>query len=755
MSYLVIVESPTKASTIKSYLGSNYKVIASKGHVRDLPKSALGVDIENGFEPHYINIRGKGDVIAQLRKEAKTATRVYLATDPDREGEAISWHLALTLGIPLDRACRVVFNEVTKGAIKEAIKKPRMIDMDLVNSQQARRILDRIVGYQLSPFLWKNVKSGLSAGRVQSVATRIICEREEEINAFVPQEYWTIEVELLDKRGNTIKARFVGFGENKQRPESEAEATRVCETIAGENFRVLSVKRAQKSKQPAPPFTTSTLQQEASRKLGFQSVHTMKIAQELYEGINLGPQFGGAQGLITYMRTDSVRISEAAQADARSYITDEYGAEYAPKKPPVYKSKGKTQDAHEAIRPAVVTLKPEDIKSKLSSDQYKLYKLIWDRFVSSQMSAAVYDTVTVDLEANGAHFRTGGYTVKFRGYTCLYDASEKEGPEGEGYLAGKLPSMKENDVLTLSEVVKNQHFTEAPARYTDASLIKVLEESGVGRPSTFATIISTIISREYVKRVGRTLVPTQLGEVTTRLMKESFPAIVDYEFTAQMEDRLDSIEHGGTTTQALLGEFYRDFNETLEIAMGNAEKQKIEVPVEESDVVCEKCGSKMVYKSGRYGKFLACPNYPTCRNTLAVDKQGHVVEKAPAAQPEKAGFTCELCGAEMVIRTGKFGEFYACSNYPSCRFTKQKIQYVGVDCPKCKAGIVVRHSRDKKVFYSCERYPDCDYSSWDMPIPESCPDCGHLLVYKKTRKTVVCSNADCRFQEEREVQVIE
>lgn len=755
MSYLVIVESPTKASTIKSYLGSNYKVIASKGHVRDLPKSSLGVDIENGFEPHYINIRGKGDVISQLRKEAKTASRIYLATDPDREGEAISWHLALTLGIPLDRACRVVFNEITKGAIKEAIKKPRTIDMDLVNSQQARRILDRIVGYQLSPFLWKNVKSGLSAGRVQSVATRIICEREEEISAFVTQEYWTIEVELLDKRGNAVKARLVGFGENKQRPESEAEALRVCEAIEGNAFRVTSVKRAQKSKQPAPPFTTSTMQQEASRKLGFQSVHTMKIAQELYEGINLGPQFGGAQGLITYMRTDSVRISSVAQADAKDYITSTYGTEYAPKKPPVYKSKGKTQDAHEAIRPSVVTLTPDEIKSKLTPDQYKLYRLIWERFIASQMSAAVYDTVTVDLEANGVHFRAGGYTVKFRGYTSLYDYSEKEGPEAEGYLAGKLPSMKENDSLTLSKIVKNQHFTEPPARYTDASLIKVLEESGIGRPSTFATIISTIISREYVKRVGRSLIPTQLGEVTTRLMKESFPEIVDYEFTAQMEDQLDSIEQGGITPQALLGKFYRDFKDTLEIAMGNAEKQKIEVPIEESDIVCEKCGSKMIYKSGRYGKFLACPNYPSCRNTLAVDKQGHVVEKAPVVQPEKAGFTCELCGAEMVVRTGKFGEFYACSNYPACRFTKQKIQYVGVDCPKCKAGIVVRHSRDKKVFYSCERYPECDYSSWDMPLPTPCPDCGQLLVYKKTRKMVVCSNPDCRFQEEREVQVIE
>lgn len=755
MANLVIVESPTKAGTIKGYLGSSYKVIASKGHIRDLPKSTLGVDLDNNFEPRYINIRGKGDVIAQLKREAKNANKIFLATDPDREGEAISWHLATALGIPTDKACRVTFNEITKSAVKEAIKKPRCIDLDLVNSQQARRILDRIVGYQLSPFLWKNVKSGLSAGRVQSVATRIVCEREAEIQAFIPQEYWTIEATLAYRDGIPVIARFVGYGEEKARIENREMADAVLATVGENPFKVLSVKHAQKSKMPAAPFTTSTLQQEASRKLGFHSQHTMKVAQELYEGINLGSQYGGLHGLITYMRTDSTRISEGAQAEALAYVAETYGEAYVPKKPNVYKSKGKAQDAHEAIRPSYVSYHPDQIRARLTPDQYKLYRLIWEHYVASQMAPAVYDTVTVELDAGGARFRAGGYTVKFNGYTTLYEVTEKEEVEHDEILkAGKLPPMKAGETLEMQEILPEQHFTEAPPRYNDASLIKVLEDSGIGRPSTFATIISTIISREYVKRVGRNLVPTQLGEVTTQLMKDNFPDIVDYEFTAQLEDRLDSIEHKAITMQDLLESFYRDFKRSLEVAMDNAEKQKIEVPVEESDVVCEKCGSKMIYKSGRFGKFLACPNYPKCRNTKAVDKQGNVVEKV-TVQPKSAGFTCENCGADMVIRTGKFGEFYACSNYPQCRTTKQKIQETGVNCPKCNARIVVRHSKDRRVFYSCERYPECDYSSWDMPLQDKCPDCGSMLVYKKAKKSAVCTNPNCHFERQQDVQVIE
>ncbi len=754
MANLVILESPAKALTIKGYLGSNYKVIASKGHIRDLPKSTLGVDIENGFEPHYINIRGKGDVIAQLKKEAKGANKIFLATDPDREGEAISWHLATALGIPLDRTCRVTFNEITKTAVKEAVKNPRKIDMDIVNSQQARRILDRIVGYQLSPFLWKNVKSGLSAGRVQSVATRVICEREEEIRAFVSEEYWTIGALLSTDRGENVQARYVIPAGEKLADEKSAAL--VCDSVKDGVFTVRSVRSDTKTRPAAAPFITSTLLQEASKKLGFQPQHIMKVAQELYEGINLGSERGGVQGLITYMRTDSLRVSDSAQSSAREFVIAQFGDAYCPKKPNVYKVDEAAQDAHEAIRPSVITIRPDDIREKLTSDQYKLYKLIWERFVASQMMPALYDTVTVDIDANGHLFRVGGYTVKFRGYTVVYDNHDKEEIEATGdFSAGKLPALKKGETLSLTSLSPTQHFTKPPARYTDASLIKMLKESGIGRPSTYATIIATIVAREYVKRVGQSLVPTSLGEITTKLMKESFPDIVDYEFTAQMEDKLDGIEHGGTTMQDILNQFYVDFKKALDEAMESAKKETVKVQPEESNVVCEKCGSKMVYKSGRFGKFLACPNYPSCRNTLAVDKDGNVVEKKPAEAPKTADFKCETCGADVVIRTGRFGEFYACSNYPTCRFTKPILKEIGVPCPKCSARIIVRHSRDRKVFYSCERYPECDYSTWDMPLAEKCPDCGGVLVYKKGRKTVVCTNEDCNYQRQEEMAVID
>ncbi len=754
MANLVILESPAKALTIKGYLGSNYKVVASKGHIRDLPKSSLGVDIENGFAPHYINIRGKGDIITQLKKDAKNANKIFLATDPDREGEAISWHLATALGIPQDKVCRVTFNEITKNAVKEAVKHPRKIDMDVVNSQQARRILDRIVGYQLSPFLWKNVKSGLSAGRVQSVATRIICEREDEIRAFVTEEYWTIGASLHTARGARIDARYVLSAGDKISDKLHADA--ICKDAEEQEYKVSSVKKDTKSRQAAPPFITSTLLQEASKKLGFQPQHIMKVAQELYEGINIGSEHGGVLGLITYMRTDSLRVAESAQTSAREYIAAHFGAEYCPERANVYKVEESAQDAHEAIRPSLIDIKPDDIRDKLTTDQYKLYKLIWERFLASQMTPAVYDTVTVDILAGKHLFRVGGYTVKFRGYTIIYDNHDKEELEATGDLAaGKLPTLKKGDVLTLGELKPDRHFTKPPARYTDASLIKMLKESGIGRPSTYATIIATIVAREYVKRTGQTLVPTPLGEVTTRLMKESFPAIVDYEFTAQMEDKLDSIEHGGTTMQDILEQFYTDFKKALDEAMENTKKETVKVQPEESNVVCEKCGSKMVYKTGRFGRFLACPNYPSCRNTLAVDKDGNVVEKKPAEPPKKADFKCETCGADVIIRSGPFGEFYACSNYPTCRFTKPILKDIGVACPKCEARIIVRRSRDRKVFYSCERYPECDYSTWDMPLAEKCPTCGGTLVYKKGRKSVVCTNEECGYQRQEEMVVID
>ncbi len=758
MANLVIVESPAKALTIKGYLGSNYKVIASVGHIRDLPKSTLGVDIEAGFVPRYINIRGKGDVIKQLKKEAKSANKIFLATDPDREGEAISWHLAQTLGIPFDKMCRATFNELTKTAVKEAIKSPRKIDIALVNSQQARRILDRIVGYKLSPFLWKNVKSGLSAGRVQSVATRMIVEREEEIRAFVPREYWTINAELSGKEGNTLSAHFHGDGKGKLKLESEADTRRILDAIEGKPFRVVSVKRAQKQKQPPAPFMTSTLLQEATRKLGFQSQRVMKVAQELYEGIDIGSEFGGVQGLITYMRTDSLRISTSSQDAALAMIRSSYGEDYVPETPRVYKSKGDSQDAHEAIRPSSVEILPKQIRKMLTPDQYRLYKLIWERFVASQMASAVFDTVSIDTECEGYLFKTSGYTVKFPGYRALYDTTEEdvEDEEGNELTLTQLPDVTEGEVFVLTGLSPDQHFTEPPARYNDGSLINVFKESGIGRPSTYATIISTIISRSYVKRSGKNLIPTPLGEVTTELMERYFPEIVDYEFTAQMEDRLDEIEQGESTIQSVLSDFYERFEGELTRAEGMVSKTEIQVPAEESDIPCEKCGSMMVYKNGRYGRFLACPNYPTCKNTKAIDKDGRPVEKKQEPV-ELADFECELCGGDVVVRQGRYGMFYACANYPTCRFTRQKTSDIGIPCPDCGSRVIIKHGKAGRVFYSCEKYPECNFSSWDLPLSEKCPDCGAMLFYRKSRKLVFCRNKKngCDYKREEEMTVSE
>ena len=742
MANLVIVESPSKATTIKSYLGSNYKVIASKGHIRDLPKSSLGVDVEKDFEPHYINIRGRGDVIKLLKKEAKSANKIFLATDPDREGEAISWHLATVLGIPEDKECRVTFNEITKSAVKEAIKHPRAIDQHLVNSQQARRILDRIVGYKLSPFLWKNVKSGLSAGRVQSVATRIIVEREEEIKAFVPKEYWTVDARLSTVSGEEFVAHYVG----KKKLESSSDADKLLVSLGENGFSVKNIRSAEKKKQPAPPFTTSTLQQEASRKLGFQSQRIMKVAQELYEGVNLGNEFGGVQGLITYMRTDSLRISAGAQEAALALIADKYGEEYLPATPRVYKTKAGAQDAHEAIRPSNVNILPKSIKKMLTSDQYRLYKLIWDRFVASQMAGAVISTTAIELDNNGNTFRASGYTVKFQGYQAVYETLDADAQGEDGHL-GRLPDTSVGEKMTTVSVTPNQHFTEPPPHYTEASLIKFLEDNGIGRPSTYAPIITTIISRSYVKRSGKTLVSTPLGEVITRLMKESFPDIVDYEFTASMEDKLDSIENETNTTNGVLSEFYDGFEKSLAAAMSSVSREDVEIPPEESDVICEFCGSKMVYKNGRFGRFLACPRYPECRNTKAVDKNGNLVEKTEAKR-EIADFKCEECGGDMVLRNGKFGSFYACANYPKCHFTKQKVTDIGVPCPECGAKVVGKHSRGRVSFYSCERYPDCTFSSWDMPTTEKCPDCGKPLFFRKGRNMIICRDKKCGYKRE-------
>ena len=754
MANLVIVESPAKANTIKGYLGSNYKVIASKGHIRDLPKSTLGIDVENGFEPHYINIRGKGDVISELKKEARNANKIFLATDPDREGEAISWHIANQLGIPADKECRITFNEITQKAVKEAIKKPRKINEDLVNSQQARRILDRLVGFNLSQVLWKNVKSGLSGGRVQSVAMRIISEREQEIRNFIPQEYWTVDATLNTTDGDTTSVKFFGDSKGKIKISDEQEAQKIENAVRSGDFKVISVKHFEKIKQPAPPFTTSTLQQEASKKLGYQAQRIMKVAQELYDGLNLGAEFGGVQGLITYMRTDSLRVADSARESALAFIEENYGSEHLPKTPRVYKSNSAAQDAHEAIRPSNVYITPKRIRKLLTSEQYKIYKLIWERFIASQMEAAVLDTVSVEIENSGYIFKTGGYIVKERGFMELYTTDPDETDDEDVNLL-KLPSVKKGEVLKCEAVVKQQHFTEPPARYTEASLIKFLEENGIGRPSTYAPIISIITSRDYVKRDGKSLVGTELGEITTKFIGEHFPEIIDYEFTAAMEDKLDSIENNENTILNVISEFYTRFASELDNAAKPEAKVKLEVQYEESDVVCDKCGARMVYKNGRFGRFLACPSYPSCRNTKAIDKDGNVVEQKEEKPVVSAGFSCELCGAEMVERKGRYGSFYACSNYPTCSFTKQKTVDTGASCPKCSSKILARNGKGRTLFYSCEKYPECDFSSWDMPLNEKCPDCAEMLFYRKSKKAVICKNRDCGYKRDGEMTVIE
>ncbi len=740
MSNLVIVESPSKASTIKGYLGSGYKVVASKGHVRDLPKSSLGVDIENNFEAKYINIRGKGDLIKELKKEAKKAKKVFLATDPDREGEAISWHLANALDLDAEKAKRITFNEVTKSAIKAAIKSPREIDMDLVNSQQARRILDRIVGYKISPILWKTIKSGLSAGRVQSVATRIIVEREEEIRAFNPEEYWTIEAVLETEEKKEFKARFYGENGKKQELKTKEDTDAVLDAVRGKAFVVNSVKKAVRQKNPLPPFITSTMQQEASRKLGFQLQRIMKVAQELYEGINIGSKNGGVQGLITYMRTDSLRISADAQAAAKDFVINNYGNEYYPASPKVYKTKSNAQDAHEAIRPSNVNFTPDSIKKYLSPDQFKLYRLIWSRFVASQMESAVFDTVNASITANSKEFHASGSTLKFPGYLTIYQENDTDKD------TNSLPELTEEQLLKAKIVESEQHFTEPPARYTEASLIKFLEEMGIGRPSTYSPIITTIIQRNYVKRQSKVLMPTPLGEVTTKLMTDSFPDIVDYKFTASLEDRLDSIENGDNTLLGVLSDFYVPFEK--ELAEAQKATDKIEVPAEETDIICELCGAKMVVKNGRFGKFAACPNYPECKNTKPLGRDGKAVEPKEKEEAKKAGFKCELCGAEMVIRNGRYGSFYACENYPKCKNTKRITKDTGIACPECGAKVITKSGKNNSFFYSCERYPDCKFSSWDMPTGERCPKCGKPLFRKKGKNIIVCNDKSCGFKKE-------
>jgi len=684
---LVIVESPAKAKTIGKYLGSKYIVKASMGHVRDLPKSQMGVDVAQGFEPKYITIRGKGDVLKTLKDAAKKVKKVYLAADPDREGEAIAWHLAQYLGLDLNQPLRVVFNEITKDAIKEAFKHPRHINMDLVNAQQARRILDRLVGYNISPILWKKVRKGLSAGRVQSVTVKLILDREREIKQFVPEEYWTI-TSTLASMGKSFEARFYGFGEEKAELKSEADVTRVLKQIEKQPFVVQKVTKRERKRNPAPPFITSSLQQEAARKLNFRTAKTMMIAQQLYEGIDLGKE--GTVGLITYMRTDSTRVSVTAQNEAKEYIQEHFGADYIPSEPRTPAKNEKAQDAHEAIRPTSVLRTPDQVKEYLSRDQLRLYRLIWERFLASQMASAVLDTMSVDIDVNGVTFRATGSKVKFPGFMKVYIEGSDDGKEEESFL----PPIEEGQQLELKEVEPNQHFTQPPPRYTEARLVKTLEELGIGRPSTYAPTLETIQKRGYVALEEKRFVPTELGEIVISLIEEFFPEILDVEFTAHMESDLDNIEEGVANWVKVLDQFYQGFSKRVVVA--EEQMEEVELKDEIADENCELCGRHMVYKLGRFGKFLACSGFPECRNTKPIVKE------------------------------------------------------IGVTCPQCESGsIIERKSKKSRIFYGCNQYPGCEFVSWDKPIARPCPKCGSMLVEKKRKKqgvSIVCTK--CDYQEE-------
>ncbi|RLU33523.1 type I DNA topoisomerase [Streptococcus iniae] len=681
---LVIVESPAKAKTIEKYLGRNYKVVASVGHIRDLKKSSMSIDFDNNYEPQYINIRGKGPLINSLKKEAKHAKKVFLASDPDREGEAISWHLSHILGLDLEEKNRVVFNEITKDAVKNAFVEPREIDMNLVDSQQARRVLDRIVGYSISPILWKKVKKGLSAGRVQSVALKLIIDRENDIKSFVPEEYWSID-SIFKKGSKKFQASFYGIDGKKTKLSTHEDVKDVLSRITSDEFDVNKVEKKERRRNAPLPYTTSSLQQDAANKINFRTRKTMMVAQQLYEGINLGSN--GTQGLITYMRTDSTRISPYAQNDASSFISQRFGSQYSKHGNKVKNSSG-AQDAHEAIRPSSVHHTPESIAQYLNKDQLKLYTLIWNRFVASQMTAAIFDTMKVTLEQNKVIFVANGSQIKFDGYMAVYNDSDKN---------KMLPEMSEGEVVKKESTNPEQHFTQPPARFSEATLIKTLEENGVGRPSTYAPTLEVIQRRYYVKLAAKRFEPTELGEIVNNLIVEFFPGIVDVKFTAEMEAKLDQVEIGERQWQTVIDQFYKPFADDLSATEEGIEKIQI--------------------------------------------------------KDEPAGFDCELCGEPMVIKLGRFGKFYACSNFPDCRNTKAITKEIGVTCPICEKGQVIeRKTKRNRIFYGCDRYPDCEFTSWDIPVGRTCPKSGDFLVEKKIRgggKQVVCSNEACDYKEDK------
>jgi DNA topoisomerase I len=757
---LVIVESPSKARTLTKYLGRNYQVKASVGHVVDLPKSKLGVDIENDFEPEYQIIHGKKKVIDDLKKAAKDKDKIYLAPDPDREGEAIAWHIAQKLGRKKN-VFRVRFNEITRKAVQEALKNPTDIDQNLFDAQTARRILDRLVGYQISPLLWKKVRRGLSAGRVQSVAVRLIAEREKEIEAFRAEEYWSIEARLEGPDPPPFVARLFKIrGErldNKQlRIANEAEAKQLLDGLQGATWKVTGVETKERRRFPAPPFITSRLQQEASRKLGYNPSRTMRIAQRLYEGVELGPD--GAVGLITYMRTDSTRLSSDALEQVRGLIVERYGREYLPDQANFYRSKKDAQDAHEAIRPTSIEYPPEKVTPFLSKEDLNLYTLIWNRFVACQMTPARFDQTTVDIEAKDLQFRATGQIMRFDGFIRVYTEGRDEGSpvaedeEGEGKA---LPELHEGDLLKLLELLPEQHFTQPPPRYSQASLIKELEEKGIGRPSTYATIVATILNKEYVREdPERRLRPTPLGRLVTDLLVGSFPDILNVEFTAGMEDELDAIEEGKEHWTQAIRRFYSSFKVDLDRAEN--EMPSVKGEGQKTDITCEKCGSGMVIKWGRQGEFLACSAYPECRNTknFTLDDQGKIQIEEVEAHPDP----CPKCGKEMIVRYGRFGKFLGCSGYPECRHIQSLAappRSLGITCPECSQGDVQeRRSRRGKTFYGCSRYPECKFATWDPPILEACPECGAKYVVEKVTKRSGrvrrCVKEGCSYREQME-----
>ncbi|MEN6460024.1 MAG: type I DNA topoisomerase [Syntrophomonas sp.] len=684
---LVIVESAAKAKTIGKFLGKNFKIKASVGHIKDLPKSKLGIDIENNFEPQYITIRGKGELLKEIKEESQKASRVLLATDPDREGEAIAWHLQNAIKLPANSSCRIEFNEITQDAVRNAIKTPRSIDIGRVNAQQARRVLDRLVGYSLSPLLWSKVRKGLSAGRVQSVAVRLICEREKEITSFVPEEYWTVEAILANQKGDAFLSKLVSYGEQKLEIKNEEQKNKICDNLKAAQVTVSKVEKKEKRKRPSPPFTTSTLQQEASKRLNFFSKRTMKVAQELYEGLELGK--GGTVGLITYLRTDSTRVSTVAQDEALQFISEEYGPGYGPTTANQYKSKKTSQDAHEAIRPSSIYRTPESIKTYLGRDQYRLYKLIWERFVASQMTPAVYDTVSVDIAAGDYGLRATSSQIKFVGYKRVYNDNEEE------EIKNLIPDLKIGQKLVINELKDEQHFTQPAPRFTEASLVKLLEEKNIGRPSTYAPIIDTILKRSYVERQNKQFVPTELGFIVVDLLKEHFANIVDVEFTARMEENLDMVEEGKLEWKRIVSDYYQPFAADLEKAQTMIEKIEI--------------------------------------------------------KDEDAGKDCPQCGQPMVIKHGRFGKFRACSGFPECRYTESLNEEIGVNCPFCGGVIIALKSKKGRKFFGCKNYPECNFRAWNKPTGAKCPECGDAMVEKPSKSgssQVICQNSECKYSPE-------